>query len=168
MIYRYSEKIMRFLTGREHAQAEEFMLHAKTLAKNSYCLRNTCGSCIVQNHTIIWEGRNSPPGNKRIETCIKDLLPANFKSDKTCCIHAEERAIMDALKNNPDKISWSRLYFIRVDLEGKIMYAGKPFCTICSKMALDAGIAEFILRHEEGICAYKTDEYNTLSFNYRP
>lgn len=159
---------MRYLKDTEYKQAEEYMLYAKALAKNSYCLRNTCGSCIVQDDKIIWEGRNSPPGNKHIKTCIKDSLPISFKSDKTCCLHAEERAIMDALKKNPNKIVWSRLYFIRTDLAWNIMYAGKPFCTICSKMALEVWIAEFVLRHKEGICVYDTDEYNTLSFNYTP
>ena len=159
---------MRYLTGKERMQAEEYMLHAKELAKKSHCLRNACGSCIVQNSEIVWEGRNSPPGNKPIDKCIKDWLPSNFKSDKTCCIHAEERAIIDALKRNADKIIGSRIYFIRADLEGKRMYAGEPFCTICSKMALEVGIAEFVLWHEEGICVYNTEEYNTLSFNYTP
>jgi hypothetical protein len=33
-------------------------------------------------------------------------------------------------------------------------------------MALDAGIAEFVLWHEEGICVYPTAEYNKLSHEY--
>jgi hypothetical protein len=73
---------------------------------------------------------------------------------------------MNALIDNPDKIIWSRLYFIRIDNDGKPTHAGKPYCTICSKMALDAGISEFVLRDETWVCVYDTDEYNTLSFNY--
>ncbi|MBR7036894.1 hypothetical protein IKI14_03340 [bacterium] len=30
-------------------------------------------------------------------------------------MHAEQRAIMDALKNHPDEIEGSDLYFIRLD-----------------------------------------------------
>jgi hypothetical protein len=75
---------------------------------------------------------------------------------------------MDALRNHPDKIIGSTLYFIRIDQEGNIKHSKKPYCTICSKMALDVGIKEFILRQEDGIHAYDTGEYNTLSFNYRP
>jgi hypothetical protein len=33
-------------------------------------------------------------------------------------------------------------------------------------MALDAGVKEFILWHEHGICSYDTEEYNRLSFEY--
>lgn len=159
---------MEYLTGKEHTEAEEYMLHAKKLAKKSHCLRNACGSCIVKNNEIVWEGRNSPPGDRPIKKCVKDGLPSNFKSDKTCCIHAEERAIIDGLRRNADRIIGSRLYFIRTDLEGTTMYAGKPFCTICSKMALEVGIAEFVLRHAEWICVYNTEEYNDLSFKFTP
>lgn len=56
---------------------------------------------------------------------------------------------MNTLIDNPDKIIGARLYFIRIDDEGKPTKAGKPYCTICSKMTLDAGVKEFVLRHEE-------------------
>lgn len=78
----------------------------------------------------------------------------------------EKGAIMDALRNNPGKVGGSRIYFIRLDDKGSTTRSGKPYCTICSKMALDSGIGEFVLWHEEGVCVYDTDEYNTLSFRY--
>ena len=74
---------------------------------------------------------------------------------------------MDALQHHPEKIKDSRLYFIRLDEQGDKLKAGKPYCTICSKMTLDAGIAEFTLWHEEGICVYGAEEYNGLSFQYQ-
>ena len=74
---------------------------------------------------------------------------------------------MDALRNNPDKIIGSRLYFIRLDDKGAPSRAGKPYCTICSKMALDIGIEEFVLWHEKGVCVYDTQEYNALSFQFK-
>jgi hypothetical protein len=73
---------------------------------------------------------------------------------------------VDALKNHSDKLIGSRLYFIRLDENDQISFAGKPYCTICSKMALDTGIKEFVLYHSEGICIYDTEEYNDLSFGY--
>lgn len=51
-------------------------------------------------------------------SCSKDSYHKKV-TDKTCCIHAEQRAIMDALRKNPDKIAGSRLYFIRLDDNGK-------------------------------------------------
>jgi len=56
---------------------------------------------------------------------------------------------MNALIDAPDKIIGSRLYFVRIDENGKPTHAGKPYCTICSKMALDAGICEFVLWDEK-------------------
>ena len=43
---------------------------------------------------------------------------------------------------------------------------GKPYCTVCSRMALDTGIDKFVLWHGEGICEYPTDRYNKLSYEY--
>ena len=44
--------------------------------------------------------------------------------------------------------------------------AGKPYCTVCSRLAIDSGIVEFVLWHESGITAYPTDEYNDLSYDF--
>ena len=76
------------------------------------------------------------------------------------------RAIIDTLKKNSDKIVGSRLYFVRLDINNKPKKSKKPYCTICSKMALDVGIKEFVLWHERGICVYNTEEYNELSSQY--
>ena len=157
---------MRYLTGSEAEIAEKFINTAAGEAKKSNCLRSQCGAVIVNDGKIIGKGFNSPPGNKKPERCIKEDLPEDFVSDRTCCIHAEDRAVRDALVKNPAKVMGSRLYFIRLK-NGEIVKAGKPYCTMCSKMALDAGLAEFVLWHEEGICMYGTEEYNDLSFKYR-
>ena len=81
--------------------------------------------------------------------------------------HAEQRAIINALKKNLDKLTDSILYFIRLDNNNNPQVAGKPYCTICSKLALDTGIKEFILVHEEGIKLYNTEEYNSISYEYK-
>ncbi len=159
--------IMDFLSGKEKLTAEKYMGEAANAARNSTCFRSKCGTVIVKNNEIIGKGFNSPPLNECIDHCLKDDLPAKFKSDRNCCIHAEQRAIMGALQDNPGKIAGSRLYFIRLDDKGNIKYAGKPYCTICSKMTLDSGISEFVLWHDEGICVYGAGEYNTLSFQFQ-
>ena len=160
---------MKHLSQDEEKQAIKWMKEAAVLAASSSCKRKKCGSIIVSNDKIIGKGFNSPPGNLKSQCrCLldKEMLNKNV-TDKTCCVHAEQRAIMDALKNNPQKIKGSTLYFTRVDSEGKIEKSGKPYCTICSKMSLDAGVGEFVLWHEEGICAYNTEEYNKLSFDFK-
>jgi len=159
---------MRYLSGEELNSALKYIDEAEKIALNATCERSKCGSIIVKDNKIIGTGFNSPPKDEESQRrCSYSKDSYNKKvTDKTCCVHAEQRAIMDALRNNPNKIIGSRLYFIRLDENNKKTFAGKPYCTICSKMALDAGIAEFVLLHEQGVCVYNTDEYNLLSFQY--
>lgn len=159
---------MRLLLENEEKEAFVYFEKAKDIAKNATCKRSKCGAIIIQNNEIIGKGFNSPPNNlENQRRCLnlKDLYHKKV-TDKTCCIHAEQRAIIDALKRNPDKIFGSKIYFIRLDKNNNTIKAGKPYCTICSKMALDVGISEFVLWHKEGICIYNTEEYNKLSYNF--
>jgi len=159
---------MKYLIGEEEKKAMEYINQAAEIALQATCERARCGCVIIENDEIIGTGFNSPPGHlEHQRRCKNDKNNYNKKiTDKTCCVHAEQRAIMNALIDAPDKIIGSRLYFIRIDENGKPTHAGKPYCTICSKMALDAGISEFVLRDEKWVCVYDTDEYNTLSFKY--
>jgi hypothetical protein len=79
-------------------------------------------------------------------------------------MHAEWRAILDGVKRNPNRMVGSQLYFTRVNENGEILKSGEPYCSVCSRLALDAGVSEFVLWHEKGICSYDTTEYNKLSF----
>ncbi len=158
---------MIILSGEEAKKAFSYIDHAATAATYAACFRSKCGSVIVKDDQIIGKGYNSPPSDTKLEYCLKDALPVDFKSDKTCCMHAEQRAIIDALQHHPEKLPGSRLYFIRLDEKGEKKKSGEPYCTICSKMSLDAGVAEFVLWREEGICVYDTKEYNELSFKFR-
>jgi deoxycytidylate deaminase len=158
---------MRILTGNEEQLAIKSINKAAQIALNSCCLRSKCGCIIVNHGRIIGIGWNSPPGDKKIKKCFKEDLPKDFISDKTCCIHAEDRAIRDALARNSAELKGSRLYFIRLDKNNKITKAGDPYCTWCSKTALDVGIKEFVLWHAKGICVYDTEEYNKISFKLR-
>ncbi len=159
---------MKYLSGDEEKEGLEHIAEAVKVALSSTCERSRCGSVIINKGEIIGQGYNSPPQDDEEQRRCSTKKDSYHKkvTDKTCCVHAEQRAVMEALRNNPDKIVGSRLYFIRLDSEGKPFPAGKPYCTICSKMALDAGISEFVLLHEEGICVYDTKEYNTISFKY--
>jgi deoxycytidylate deaminase len=134
-------------------------------AKKATCTRSKCGSIIINGDDVIGVGYNSQPCDLMV-SCFKDSLAPTFKSDKTCCVHAEQRAIMQALKNHPDKIVGSTLLFVRLDDNGNPKRSGSPYCTICSKMALDAGIKYFTLWHNEGWTAYEANHYNELSFKY--
>ncbi len=153
----------------KHAkEAENFLNEAAKVASKAMCDCAKCGTVIVKDGEIIGSGYNAPPqelaSQKRCGQ--KHKLKPKFKSDKTCCVHAEQRAVMDALRHNPDKLQGSTLYFTRVDDAANLLPSGKPYCTICSKMSLDAGVGSWVLMHEEGITKYDAEAYNDISFAY--
>ncbi|MFA6228054.1 MAG: deaminase [Patescibacteria group bacterium] len=160
---------MRYLEGEEKTTAEKYISAAAEVAKQATCERSKCGTVIVNNGQIIGSGFNSPAGNlesqRRCQALKRDLH--SKVTDKTCCVHAEQRAIMDALRRQPDRLSGAVLYFTRLSDNGEATESGQPYCTHCSKLALDVGISKFILWHKEGIGAYPTDEYNLLSYQYQ-
>lgn len=158
---------MQFLHGEKEKEAIRWMDEAARVARNALCQNAKCGTVIVSDGKIIGEGYNAPPLDKEENrTCNKEFGSGKPKFDRTCCMHAEWRAIMDALRKNPNRLIGSKLYFSRVGANGEIKRAGRPYCTVCSRMALDAGIDKFVLWHEEGICEYPTNEYDELSYGY--
>jgi deoxycytidylate deaminase len=158
-----------YLSGPEAQGALVLLERTAQVARQAECLRARCGCVIVDKDGVeIGSGFNGPPGGlvsqRRCER--KNELGVGFKSDRTCCTHAEQRAIIDALRRNPARVPGGRLYFCRVDQDGLVKPSGSPYCTICSKAALEVGLAEFVLWHREGICVYPTEEYNDLSYSY--
>lgn len=150
------------------SEAIHWMKEAGKVAEKAMCLKAKCGTVIVKDGVIIGEGYNAPPLDKEENRmCDKNRDFGEPKYDKTCCMHAEWRAMIDALRRNSEKLAGSKLYFTRVNENGEIKRSGKPLCTVCSRMALDIGIEKFVLWHEEGICEYPTDEYNQLSYEYK-
>ncbi|MFZ2521984.1 MAG: hypothetical protein WAX44_02075 [Minisyncoccia bacterium] len=159
---------MKYLSGEQEKIAKNWMVEASEIAKGALCLKAKCGTVIVNNGEIIGKGYNAPPlDDIQNRTCLDEHQ--SFKKpnyDRTCCMHAEWRAIIDGLKNNQEKMSGSSLYFSRVGEDGKIKKSGQPYCTVCSRFALDVGIKYFLLWQEEGIAEYETDEYNRLSYEF--
>jgi deoxycytidylate deaminase len=159
---------MVFLSGDFEEQAKFWMYQAAEQAELALCARAKCGTVIVSGGKAIGLGYNAPAlDSEENRMCGDDFVPGKPRYDKTCCIHAEWRAIMDALTRHADRIAGSTLYFTRVDAGGGILKAGQPFCTVCSRLALDSGIATFVLWQEAGLAAYETQEYNRVSYEYR-
>jgi len=153
---------------KDEKEAKHWMSEASKEARQSICLRSKCGAVIVKNEEIIGVGHNSPPADSESQRrCLVEKNTLHKKiTDKTCCVHAEQRAIINTLTKNPEKIKGAELYFIRLDEKNQEEKSGQPYCTICSKMALDVGISKFFLWHKEGIHGYPTDKYNQLSYKY--
>ena len=61
----------------------------------------------------------SDPNEYHAQQTIDSLKHGKFTvTEKTWCMHAEQRAIMDALKRNPEELPGSRIYFIRLAEDG--------------------------------------------------
>jgi deoxycytidylate deaminase len=146
---------------------EAFFHLAAKVAEKALCKKDKCGSVIVLNNKVIGRGYNAPPLDDISKSkCHLNLVDSpKPKSDRTCCVHAECRAIIDALRNEKN-IEGSTLYFTRVDAEGNILKSGAPYCTLCSRTALDCGVKYFALWHESSIKLYDTVEYNELSYAF--
>ena len=97
---------MKLLTGNEEQKAMEYINQSAEIAIQATCERARCGCVIVENDEIIGTGFNSPPGHlENQKRCKNDKNGYHKKiTDKTCCVHAEQRAIINALIDAPDKI----------------------------------------------------------------
>jgi len=145
---------------------EEYFNEAAAQAKQSGCQKAKCGAILVSNGEIIGRGFNSPAGGEQNRCLDNYIIPEDNKKDISCCPHAEVRAIHDALANFPNQVKGSYLYFMRVNNSDANTFAGVPYCTLCSKEALDSGVAKFGLWHQEGIKLYDIQEYNNLSYQF--
>ncbi|HEY9715252.1 MAG TPA: hypothetical protein V6C72_17405 [Chroococcales cyanobacterium] len=159
---------MRRVEGAELEKIRPFFEAAGKVALKSTCLRGHCGSVIVKNGIIIGEGYNSPPLDDEANRTCNEVwdYAKKPKYDKTCCIHAEWRADLDAAKHHPDEIEGSTLFFMRIDDDGNFTDAGDPYCTTCSRLTLESGVGEFALWNNGGADIYTTPEYNSLSYEF--
>ena len=160
----------RRIEGAELEALRKFFESAAEVANDATCMRAKCGSVIVsRDGSILGAGYNAPPlGDESQRTCeVTWDLEKKPKYDKTCCIHAEWNAVIDALKNSSaDQVNGSTLYFMRVDDAGNFTDAGEPYCTTCSRFTMQAGVAQFALWNDEGADVYALPEYNMLSYKY--
>ena len=159
---------MQRIAGNKVADVRPFFEAAAAVAKQATCRRARCGTVIVKDGEVIGQGYNGPAlDDEANRTCDNTYdLSIKPKYDKTCCIHAEWRAILDAYKRNAAKVDGSVLYFMRVDDEGNFTDAGKPYCTVCSRLALEAGVGTFALWNDGGADMYDTADYDRKSYEF--
>jgi hypothetical protein len=54
---------------------------------------------------------------------------------------------------------------MRIDNDNNFTDAGDPFCTVCSRLTMEAGVQDFALYNNNGADVYALDEYNQKSYN---
>lgn len=160
---------MRRIEGEAVNSIKPFFAEAARMAAEATCLRAKCGSVIVAaTGLVIGRGYNAPPLNDESQRRCNDVfeLMSKPKYDKTCCVHAEWNAVIDACKTAPEKLAGATLYFMRIDNKGGFTDAGEPYCTTCSRFTMQAGVEEFALWNNNGADIYMLPEYNALSYRY--
>jgi deoxycytidylate deaminase len=146
---------------------KEYFDEAAKEASKALCLRDKCGAVIVLKNKVIGRGYNAPPQDDiTMRKCHLDLVESSKpKSDRTCCLHAEWRAMIDALKQ--DETHGGVLYLVRVTNSNELKVSdGIPYCTVCSRLALDIGLKEFILWTKDGAKVFNTKDDNEISYDF--
>ena len=114
----------------------DFMDYAVKLSSKANCIKGKVGAILVKDNKIIAEGVNSVPNGVKPcteETCLRKRLNLKSGQNQELCfvVHAEQNAILDALKN-------------KIDVANSILYVTKQPCIICSKILINAGIKKII------------------------
>lgn len=145
-----------------------FFTMAAQKAQQATCRNARCGAVIVKRGKIIGSGYNAPPRGDEANRMCQQFLDISVKPnyDITCCVHAEWQAILTACKQYPKEIDGSTLYYMRIDDQNRFMDAGVPYCTNCSRLAMEAGITTFGLWNDEGADMYDISEYNQKSYQF--
>ena len=97
--------------------------------------------------------------NKEKKNILNEIVERLKKN-----INVKEIIIFGSYTNDSIKQDSDLDMLVILDEEGVVKRSGEPYCTQCSRLALDQGIGTFTLWHEEGIRQYPTDFYNQLSY----
>lgn len=139
---------------------------ATMCAQGSPCKKSRRGVVLWRRdfNSYIYKGCNHPP---RPFVCNGSQECADACSK--ICIHAEQDAIMDAVRNL-DNLRYFQLLHVKVNAEGNPVPSGPPSCWQCSKLILISGIERVWLLHEDGLKAYTPELFHeyTLRENDLP
>jgi dCMP deaminase len=119
-----------------------FMNLATDLAKRSHCVKAQVGAVLTKDTRIISIGYNGPPAHTH--NCDEEWpgvgCPRDSKGSCSLALHAEENAILYAVKNG-------------ANLEGATLYTTLSPCLPCSRLIYSAGIKKVFF--DKSYAAYK-------------
>lgn len=106
-----------------------FMNLATDLAKRSHCVKAQVGAVLTKDTRIISIGYNGPPAGTH--NCDEEWpetgCPRDARGSCSLALHAEENAILYAVKNG-------------ANLEGSTLYTTLSPCLPCARLIFSAGI----------------------------
>ena len=108
-----------------------FMNLATDLAKRSHCVKAQVGAVLAKDTRIISIGYNGPPAGTH--NCDEEFpaegCPRDSKGSCSLALHAEENAILYAVKNG-------------ANLAGATLYTTLSPCLPCARLIFSAGIKQ--------------------------
>ena len=108
-----------------------FMNLASDLAKRSHCVKAQVGAVLVKDTRIISIGYNGPPAGTH--NCDEEWpetgCPRDARGSCSLALHAEENAILYAVKNGSN-------------LDGSTLYTTLSPCLPCARLIFSAGIKQ--------------------------
>jgi len=115
---------------------EYFLEITRLVAKRSTCLRRQVGALIVKDKRILATGYNGAPSGLPhcLDVgCLRENLgvPPGERHEICRGIHAEQNAILQAA-----------LYGVAI--KGAMLYCTHQPCSLCAKMAINAGICQIL------------------------
>ena len=119
-----------------------FMELAVNLASKSHCIKRHVGAVLTKDTRIISIGYNGPPAGTH--NCDEKWPESGCESDSkggcSLAIHAEQNALLYAVKNNSS-------------VEGATLYVTLSPCLACARIILTMGVKKVI--YHKSYAAYK-------------
>jgi dCMP deaminase len=113
---------------------------AVLVSSRSTCIRRKVGAVLVKEKRILATGYNGAPSGLKhcFETgCLREELgvPSGEKHELCRGLHAEQNAIIQSAYHG-------------VSIKGSILYITCHPCSVCSKMIINSGIKEVVIKED--------------------
>lgn len=117
-----------------------FMTIAADVARRSTCLRRRVGAILVVDKRILATGYNGAPtgvAHCAQTGCLREQMavPSGERHELCRGLHAEQNAIIQAARHG-----------VRID--GATLYTTHHPCSMCAKMAINAGVRRIVCRED--------------------
>ena len=130
---KFAAKPLNFRPMSRPAFDDIYMELAVNLAKRSHCIKRHVGAVLTKDTRIVSIGYNGPPAGTY--NCDEEWpqvgCPRDSKGGCSLAIHAEQNAILYAVKNH-------------MTVEGATLYVTLSPCLACARMIFSMGIRKVI------------------------
>lgn len=105
----------------------------------STCSRRKVGAVIYNGSTYLGKGANKTNDREQCRNCYRSAnnIPSGYELDKCYAVHAEQRAILDAIAN--EKFN---------ELKGSTLYVTTFPCVTCMKLLIEVGVTTIVYHTE--------------------